>query len=421
MTDEIDRRRFMQSVAFGAGMTSSWTAHSYAAIPGANERLRIGVIGCGGMGNAHIRALLNMRDSDNIEIVAVSDVYQKRLDAAAEKTGGKPFARYRDLLSQKDVDSVVIATPEHWHHRMIVDAIDADKHIYAEKPMTYTVKQAKDVARRVQRSQIKMQVGVQGMSDETYEVAQRYIKEGALGKIVMAQIDYSRNHADDFWLRKVDPDARPGENLDWESFLGPAPKRPWDPQRFFSWRRYWDYCGGIATDLFVHRVSRIIKSVGLTFPERVVATGDTWQFTQTAAEIPDTFNMLCDYPGGPTVVLISSQANSTPISHLIRGHKATLEFDQEGFTITPQDTSPRSARPEKTAKEVRLLTYRKKGAEDIRLHHQNLHAAIRTGATLNCDVMLGYYSTVVAHMGVESFRKRRYLRWNARKQKVEKA
>ncbi len=127
-----------------------------------------------------------------------------------------------------------------------------------------------------------------------------------VSKVVMAQIDYSRNYAGDFWANEIDPDAKPGVNLDWEAWLGPAPKRPWNPRRYFQWRRYWDYSGGIATDLFVHRVTRILKAVGLTFPDRVTATGGTWNFVESVAEIPDTFNMLCDYPGGPTVALISS-------------------------------------------------------------------------------------------------------------------
>src|ERR1044071_7576738 len=210
---------------------------------------------------------------------------------------------------------------------MTMAAIAAGKHIYCEKPMTFTIDQSRRVAARIAATpKIKMQVGVQGMSDDSYETANRYIKEGALGKVVLAQIDYSRNYVGDFWTNRIDPDARPGENLDWNAFLGPAPKRPFDPDRFFSWRRYWDYSGGIASDLFVHRVTRIIKAVGLTFPNRVVATGGKFEFGDSKAEIPDTLNMLIDYPQGMTVQLISSMANETPVPHLIRGHMATLQF-----------------------------------------------------------------------------------------------
>jgi predicted dehydrogenase len=258
------------------------------------------------------------------------------------------------------------------------------------------------------------------MSDESYEEANRYIRDGVLGKIVMAQIDYSRNYANDFWAYEIDPDAKPGANLDWEAWLGPAPKRPWDPRRYFQWRRYWDYSGGIATDLFIHRVTRILKATGLTFPERVVATGGKWNFTNSVAEIPDTFNMLCDYPGGPTVLLVSSMANATPVDHVIRGHYATMFFSRDGFEIRPE---PKIAKMENApkAEEIKPVSYKKKGAEDVTLHHRNLHEAIRKGEKLRCDPMLGYYGVVVTMMGVESYRKRTYLKWNAGQERVERA
>jgi len=420
MRNRVGRRYFLQSVALGAGAAATWTARSYSAIVGAGERLRVGVIGCGGMANAHMDALLAMKDQANLEIGAVCDVYKKRLDAAAAKTGGKPFARYQDLLAQKDLDYVLIATPEHWHHRMTLDALETGKHVYVEKPMTHSIRQAQDVVRRLRGSKLKLQVGVQGMSDESYETANQYIRKGALGKVVMAQIDYSRNHMGDFWAYDIDPDAKPGVNLDWAAWLGPAPKRPWDPRRYFQWRRYWDYSGGIATDLFIHRVTRILKAVGLTFPYIVTATGGKWEFTDSVAEIPDTFNMLCDYPGGPTVVLVSSMANDTPIDHVIRGHKATIEFTRDGFVITPQSIF---TRPE--AKEAAQIStpvvYKKTGGEDVTLHHANLHNAIRKNEPLRCDHMLGYYGVVVTMMGVESLRRRKYLKWNAQKERVETA
>lgn len=423
MENHINRRRFIQSVTTSAGIAAVWTAHSYVAIPGANERLRLGVIGCGGMANHHMDELLTMKETDNVEISAVCDVFRKRLDSAAQKTGGRAFANYRELLLEKDLDYVLIATPEHWHHRMALDAVDAGKHIYLEKPMTHTIEQAQELVRKVRNSNLKLQVGVQGMSDESYEVANRYIQDGALGKVVMAQIDYSRNYKEDFWAYDIETDAQAGVNLDWEAWLGPAPKRPWDPRRFFQWRRYWDYSGGIATDLFIHRVTRIIKAVGLTFPERVVATGGTWNFTDSVAEIPETFNMLCDYPGGPTVVLVSSMANDTSIEHVIRGHSATLQFTQDGFVITPQQSIREDlVKPEeKKAQEVCTQVYKKTGAEDVKLHHRNLHEAIRKGAPLRCDAQLGYYGTVVTLMGVESFRHQAYMRWDPQKEKVIKA
>ena len=422
----ISRRKFVQRVAgstagiavFGSSLGMS--AASYSRIVGANERLNIGVIGCGGMSNAHMKALLQMKKSDNIDITAVCDVYTKRLDQAKELTKAQAFKNYQDILENKNIDYVLIGTPEHWHYQMTVDAISAGKHIYVEKPMTHTIEQAKDITEKIAASQLKLQVGVQGMSDDSYETAHKMIQEGALGKVVMAHIDYSRNYQDDFWAYEIDADAKPGVNLDWEAWLGPAPKRPWDPRRYFQWRRYWDYSGGIATDLFIHRVTRIIKAVGLQFPDYVVGTGGTWNFVDSVAEIPDTFNMMLDYHEKITVMLVSSLANDMPIRHVIRGHEATLEFTREGFTITPQKQS-KQAIITGTGESVggtKQFTHIKTGAEDITLHHRNLQAAIRKNEPLKCDHNLGFYGVVACMMGVQSMRNRKYLKWDPQNKTV---
>jgi predicted dehydrogenase len=306
-----------------------------------------------------------------------------------------------------------VATPEHWHYRVASDALDAGKHVYVEKPMCRKIEEAKKLLASVKaKPKQKLQVGVQGMSDESYEAAYEYVKNGDLGKVVLCQIDYSRNHRDDFWAYEIDEDAKPGVNLDWKTWLGSAPKRPWDPDRFFRWRRYWDYSGGIASDLFVHRATRLIKALNLKFPEYVVATGGKFEFTNSKAEIPDTFNVLADYPGGPTMQLVSTMANDTPVEHLLRGHKATLTFTRTGFTITPQ---------REFAKEAKSFTYQKKGAESVDPHHRNLQNAIRKNEPLRCDADLGYYGVVVCEMAVESYRKRTYLKWDAQKQRPVKA
>jgi len=411
MIPPLSRRQFVEAV----GVAALIPARSYSAIPGAGDRLRIGVIGAGAQATDHMETLVKMRDTDNLEIVNVCDIYEKRLNAAAQLTGGKPVKEYRRLLDNKDIDYVLIATPEHWHFQMAMDALDAGKHVYVEKPMTHTIEQAEKLVGRVKSSGRKLQVGVQGMSDESYAVANEHVKAGELGNIVLAQIDYSRNYEGDFWAGDeypIDADAKPGVNLDWEAWLGPAPKRPWDPERYFRWRRYWDYSGGIATDLFIHRATRLLKALDLTFPEYVVATGGKFEFKNSIAEIPDTFNVLADYPNGPTMQLISSMANDTPVDHMIRGHKATLYFTSTGFTIKPQEAYQKDMQP---------ITYVKKGAEDLTLHHRNLQAAIRSNQPLNCDCMLGMYGVVVCEMAVESFRKRQYLKWDAIKRRAVKA
>jgi predicted dehydrogenase len=403
----LSRREFV-----AATTAAAFTARSYADIKGANDRINVGVIGCGGQSMGHMRALVHNKDVDNVQILNVCDIYKKRLDAAADLTKARTTSDYSDVLDNRDVDYVLIATPEHWHAQMTLDAIAAGKHIYCEKPMTRTVEQARKVVQALQGKSLKMQVGVQGMSDDSYQTANKYIKDGVLGKIVLAQIDYSRNHKNDFWVQPIDADAKPGPDLDWNAFLGPAHKRPWDPDRFFSWRRDWDYSGGIASDLFIHRVTRIIKSVGLTFPSMAAAAGGKFEFATSPAEIPDTLNILLDYPEGLTVQLISSMANDTLVDHLIRGHKATLQFTRSGFTITPQRLF---------ADEVKPIEHKKTGAEDLALHHRNLMNALRKNEPLNCDVNLGYYGVVAAEMGNTSYLKRKYVKWDRNRQRIVNA
>ncbi len=406
--NKISRRAFVSASA--ASIVA--TAASANRVLGANNRLRIGIIGCGGLAQgAHIPSLMKMKEADNIEIAAVCDVYQKRLDQAAATTGATPIKDYRAILDRKDIDYVAIVTPEHWHARMTLDAADAGKHIYCEKPMTWSIEQAKQVVKKIQQTNVKMQVGVQGMCDDSYETAQKYVKEGKLGRVVQAQIDYSRNYKRDFWVSdEPDKDVRPGENLDWNAFLGPAPKRPFDLDRFLHWRRYWDYSGGIATDLFVHRITRVIRALDLKFPTRVVAVGGKWEFRDSAAEIPDTFNMMLDYPDGLSVVVLSSMANDAPIPHVLRGHEATLEFTRDGFVIRQQGRFNKEGdKPE--------IVHKKTGGEDIMLHHRNLQNAIRGGEALKCDVMTGYYGIVAVRLAVESYRRSKYMKWDARREK----
>jgi len=406
--NKISRRAFVSASA--ASIVA--TAASANRVLGANNRLRIGIIGCGGLAQgAHIPSLMKMKEADNLEIVAVCDVYQKRLDQAAATTGAAQVKDYRAMLDRKDIDYVAVVTPEHWHARMTLDAADAGKHIYCEKPMTWSIEQAKQVVKKIQQTNVKMQVGVQGMCDDSYETAQKYVKEGKLGRVVQAQIDYSRNYKRDFWVSdEPDKDVRPGENLDWNAFLGPAPKRPFDLDRFLHWRRYWDYSGGIATDLFVHRITRVIRALDLKFPTRVVAVGGKWEFRDSAAEIPDTFNMMLDYPDGLSVVVLSSLANDAPIPHVLRGHEATLEFTRDGFVIRPQGRFNKEGdKPE--------IVHKKTGGEDITLHHRNLQNAIRGGEALKCDVMTGYYGVVAVRLAIESYRRSKCMKWDARREK----
>ena len=226
-TKQLNRRGFLR----GTGLTAAaLSARSYGRVLGANQRLGIGIIGCGNMANHHLRKLLTMSSAANIEIVAVSDVYQTRARKFQDqimKTGGNALEKthYQDLLAMKEVDYAFIATPEHWHAQQTLDALDAGKHVYCEKPMTHSIAEAQQVVHKVRKTGLKMQVGVQGMSDDSYSSANQAIREGKLGRVVQAQMEYVRNYPANKgpWRTGVRPNAPKPPDLDWERWLGPAP------------------------------------------------------------------------------------------------------------------------------------------------------------------------------------------------------
>lgn len=410
----VSRRTFLRSAAAAGAV--AWTAKSYARVAGANDRLNMGVIGCGGMATGgHLGGLLRLRKEDNLEIIAVCDVWDKRAREYADKikaAGGeaKVFKDYRELLAIKDLDYVMNATPEHQHAPITLAALDAGKHVYVEKPMTHTIEEGQAVVAKAKATGLKVQVGVQGMSDESYAKAHEAILAGKIGPVVEAQIDYVRCYVGpgpwrDGNIKEGDP--KPAD-LDWEAWLGPAPRRPWSAPRYFEWRCYRDYSGGISTDLFVHRITRIIRACGLQFPSRVAGMGGIYLWDD-GRDLPDNLELLAEYPAvegitpGMTVRILGTMANDFGADHCIRGHKGTLIFTGKGWKIIERGSN-------KVVEE-----YTRTGAEDTYLHHKNHHAAIRDNAPLNCPPELGLAAVVTVCMGNQSWFEKKMISWNAEK------
>jgi predicted dehydrogenase len=248
------------------------------------------------------------------------------------------------------------------------------------------------------------------MSDDSYSSAHEAIRAGKLGPVSHAQIDYVRNYPDDEgpWRTGVKPDAPKPPDLDWNAWLGPAPKIPWSAPRYFEWRNYKDYSGGVATDLFVHRLTRILKACGLTYPTHVVGMGGIYLWPD-GRELPDTFEMTVEYPAvegitpGMAVHVLGTMGNGHGIEHCIRGKHATLIFTGDGWQIVEEGSGKV------------IETHKKTGAEDVRPHHKNHHAAIRNGTPLNCPPELGLYAVVAVGMANQSWFERRMLSWDAEK------
>lgn len=409
-SSNISRRTFLAGGAATTAMALS--AKSYAQVPGANTRLRAGFIGCGGMAGAHLGALLEMKDDENVDVVAVCDVYRERAEGFAGRVADKGAEAvvtqdYRALLDRDDIDYVVIATPEHSHAYLTLAALDAGKHIYCEKPMTHNIADAKRIVDAANATPLKLQVGVQAMADDSYSSALAAIQAGKLGPVVEAQIDYVRRYPKDEgpWRRSIKSDQPKPDDLDWDAWVYPAPERAWDPHRYFEWRCYRDYSGGIATDLFVHRITRIIRACNLSFPNRVSGMGGIYLWDD-GRDLPDNFEMLAEYPAvegvtpGMTVRVLGTMANKAASDHCIRGYDATLYFTGSGWEIKSQDTG-----------EV-IETHTKTGGEDITPHHKNHHAAIRDGAALYCPPEMGLYSVAAVRMANLSWFKRATIEWN---------
>jgi predicted dehydrogenase len=414
----LSRRNFIATGAAVAG-AATLSAKSYARVIGANDRLNAAMIGCGGIAGSHLGTLIALDVEDNVSVRVTCDVNRQRAEDFRDRVGAaggqaRASTDYRDALADPEIDYVVIATPEHTHHYLAMAALDAGKHVYCEKPLCYDIREAKEVVAKAAATGLKLQVGVQGMADDSYSSAQDAIRAGKIGTVVQAQIDYVRNHdpARGPWRRSDVTDATPKpESLDWDAWLYPRAPRAWDPHHYFEWRCYRDYSGGIATDLFVHRVTRIIRACGLTFPSHAIGMGGIYTWDD-GRDLPDSMEMLLEYPAvdgitdGMTVHLLGTMANEKQNPHCIRGKDGTLTFTPTGWEISLE-------------KGGRVIEQHKKtGGEDLVPHHMNHHAAIRTGAALYCPPELGLYGVVASRMGNLAWFQRKLVAWDVERQAV---
>ena len=405
-TRSISRRRFL-GAAGAAAAAMTWTATSYARVVGANDRIRVGFIGVGGMGSGHLGAVHKLAEPNNLEPVAVADCWLTRAEQGAKKVGAPQFfGDYRKLLEIKDIDYVTVATPEHWHARTTLDALDAGKAVYCEKPLTHTIPEALEVVKKQKETGLALQVGVQAMSDDSFSTAGQAIREGLIGQVVQAQIEYVRRYSEQGPWRNpsITDDTPQPEDLDWEMWLGHAPKIAWNPHHYYEWRNYSAYSGGICTDLFIHRITRIMKACDLVYPRRVVGMGGIWQWPD-GRDLPDNFEMICEYPRGMTVYVLGTMSNRVGIDHLIRGYRGTLYFTPTGWVAKDKDDKI-------------LAEHKKTGGEDIVLHHTNLHNHLRNGEPLHCPAELGLAGVVAVCMANESWRTGQMMGWDTEKQQM---
>jgi len=437
MSEHVDRRKFLkQASAVSAGLAMAGRAFGSpnklnpGRVIGANDRINVGLIGCGGRGTSDGESFAKYaRENNNAcQIVGVCDVYTKRRRINAENHQCKAYADYRELIARSDVDAVIVATPDHWHATIALEALDKGKDVYLEKPMCHTLEEAKKLVDTARESKRIVQVGSQTTSADQWWKAKKAIADGMIGKMIMSQGSYHRNSIEGEWNWPIEPNAGPNgkgdDYIDWSMWLGPAPKRPWDPDRFFRFRKYWDYSGGIATDLFFHVIAPLnICWDKPQFPTRVVASGGIYAFHDR--EVPDTFHLLAEYPEGHSLVLSSSMANSQHIPGLIRGHEGTLIMVEDGkferytpyLTVKPEivslsDNDEKGPFPDyKYGKEeVRIPVEQ---SDMMMAHVGNFLHCMRTREKPHLDVETAAHAQVLISLAVDSYRDNKVKYWDA--------
>ena len=402
-------------------------AASYSAIVGANERIRFGVIGCGGMGTGHLHSLMKRSEEDNLKVVAVSDVYQRRLSQAKSICQGIGYIDYRKLLERKDVDAVLIATPDHWHAKISIEAMEAGKDVYVEKPMTHTVEQAirlRDVVKRTGRT---LQVGPNGTANDSYWAAHEAVRSGRIGKVTWAHASYNRNARLCLFNehQRIDPTAGPRGNgddyIDWDMWLGHkwglAPKIPWNAEHFFRFRKYWPYNGGVATDLLYHKLAPLLIAIvgpDGEYPSRVNANGGLY-IEKDGRDIPDTFLMTADYPSEWSLFLVSTLTNDAGVPDRIYGKHGTMELGGEPTLKVNGPFAEEFKAKNGGEMEVKLSTKPRRDLEG------NFIDVLRGLDKLACNAALGCATMVAIKMAVESYRQKRTMLWDAKAEKVRTA
>ncbi len=422
-TNTMTRRHFIRKAGTAAAALTAvgTTSHQFTGnVLGANDRIGIGFIGCGGRSNAHLRTIhyLKTEKAANIDIVAACDVYKPRLQKVVDGYKAKGYMDHRKLLADPNVDVVCIATPDHVHGYQAIDAVRAGKDVYCEKPVTHwrQFELTKRLAAEVKKSGRVFQLGTQGMSDPAWHQIKKLIQDGLIGQPVHAECGYFR--VGDWGERGMTIDnanAKPGSELNWNAFLGDSPKRPFDVSRFFRWRMYEDYAGGPSTDLFPHVLTLVVHMLGVTMPSVAVATGGKFRYQER--EIPDTFNMLIDYPENITIAMLGTQANDYPGTGgrgsgqripVIRGWDGTLTIEKNEIVFIPAQGSNKKAQ-----------RFDINGGEDFVGYWQNFLDCCRSRKTDTLSPMpLAYHVQTALQMGMLGLRQGKVARFDKTKEKI---
>jgi predicted dehydrogenase len=430
MPGTINRRHFTQGAAALGAFATLHPASLSAR--GSNERLRLGVIGVGNRGDQLLDAFLVHKD---VQVVALCDVYKPYRIAAQKKVGGKAklYGDYRKLLDQNDIDAVVIATPDHWHALQFLAACRAGKHVYVEKPLSLTIAEGQKMAAVAKETKRTTQVGLHRRSSANIQEAVQLVREGAIGKVTVAKCYHQRNEFPQGIGNPADCD--PPTGLNWDMWLGPAPKVRYNPNRcLYKFRWFWDYSGGQLTNFGTHYLDVIQWALGQDAPKGVFAAGGKFAIHDNR-EIPDTLEVVWEYPGGTLVTMSQYNANRSPGNARgweleFRGTKGTMLIQEcQGYVILPEQIRTRELpalsplHRKENAEQARAMRAVIKGRAaqgkaDTADHARNFLDCIKSGKPTNCPVAVGHRSTSATLLAKMALRRGRYLAWDAKKQRV---
>ena len=391
----MDRRTFVLT-----------TAAAQTRILGANDRIRAGIVGAGGRG----RYLTAQFKELGVDMAAVCDVYEPNLQAGLKEasTGARPFHDYRQLLDDKSLDAVVVATPDHWHARMVIDAVEAGKDVYVEKPLAHKIEEGFQIIDAVRRTRRVVQVGTQRRSAALFLEAKRIMETGQLGDIRLVTSAWYNNQAS-LVDRKLTGD------LDWKQWLGSAPDRPPDPVRFFNWYYFWDYSGGLLVGQAAHILDCIHWFMNSRQPAAVSCTGNRPGLS--GAEVPETATIAVEYAEGylATFVLGYKAMRYNSFNDQIKqfhGDKARFDVGREWYALYP----------ESSAIEMKPSVERKSPGsfnQAAPSHIRNFMDCIGSRKDPNAPVEAAQTTNIVLSMAMDSLRTGRRLRWNAQTRKTE--
>jgi predicted dehydrogenase len=439
---QFSRRQFIQTASTGAvglGLLATGAPWVRAA---ASDGIRVGMIGFGVRGRQLAMALEGV---GGMEIVSVCDVYDGRFRRAAEVLQAKNVETtkdYRRVLDRKDIDAVVVATPDHWHKNITVDALEAGKDVYLEKPLAHTIEQGQAIVDAVERTGQMLQVGSQLLSSVHLHEAKKLIEEGRLGEITQVKARWDTGNLIGAWVKPVPPDASP-ETIDWKRFLGPAPPRPFEAERVFRWRCFSDYSEGLPGDVLVHLVTEIHWLLNLDVPAQVAAAGGILRW-KDGRDVADTVSAVCQYPEGVVLNIGATQANGYD-GQLVQllGTKATLEMTHSGWTLYEEHYSegypyvieawPREFREEfyrehnmplqptreREAPPRTLASFEAPtGYNSTADHMKNFRTAIESRQQPLETAEVGHKAAAVAHMINLSLAQKKMVGWDRAQQKV---